>query len=48
MKNYQRILSGVIEETHEESPQPTPKKNEIMQRQAENREVLVGNNILVI
>ena len=48
MKNYQRILSGVIEDSQDESPQPTPKKNEIIQKQAENREILVGNNIQVI
>ena len=50
MKNYQRILSGIIEDVQDESVsyQQLPKKQEIVQKQKENREVLVGNNKTVI
>jgi hypothetical protein len=49
MKNYQRILSGVIEEP-DQHPDFTSKKSEteIVQKQAENKEQLVGNNKLGI
>lgn len=46
MKNYERILSGVIEEC-DEVIQSSPKK-EMVQRQVETKELLVGNNKLQI
>jgi hypothetical protein len=45
--NYQKVLNGIIEQC-DDYVQSTPKRSEIVQKQVEGKEQLIGNNRLII